>query len=134
MNGEILINVTPQETRVAVLQQGVVQELHVERASSRGLVGNIYLGLVSRVLPGMQSAFVQIGLDRAAFLDELLVLQPGETDRENAARRTETAGPGDQGSDRNKGRASVDADQYCRKTSGVPAARVAYRYFTAHRR
>jgi len=68
VNGEILINVTPQETRVAVLQQGVVQELHVERASSRGLVGNIYLGLVSRVLPGMQSAFVQIGLDRAAFL------------------------------------------------------------------
>ncbi len=68
MNGEILINLTPQETRVAVLQQGVVQELHVERESSRGLVGNIYLGQVSRVLPGMQSAFVQIGLDRAAFL------------------------------------------------------------------
>ena len=68
MNSEILINVTPQETRVAVLQQGVVQELHVERESSRGLVGNIYLGQVSRVLPGMQSAFVQIGLDRAAFL------------------------------------------------------------------
>ncbi len=68
MNGEILINVTPQETRVAVLQQGVVQELHVERESSRGLVGNIYQGQVSRVLPGMQSAFVQIGLDRAAFL------------------------------------------------------------------
>ena len=68
MKGEILINVTPQETRVAVLQQGVVQELHIERESSRGLVGNIYLGQVSRVLPGMQSAFVQIGLDRAAFL------------------------------------------------------------------
>ena len=68
MKGEILINLTPQETRVAVLQQGVVQELHVERESSRGLVGNIYLGQVSRVLPGMQSAFVQIGLDRAAFL------------------------------------------------------------------
>jgi ribonuclease G len=68
VKGEILINVTPQETRVAVLQQGVVQELHVERESSRGLVGNIYLGQVSRVLPGMQSAFVQIGLDRAAFL------------------------------------------------------------------
>ena len=68
MTGEILINLTPQETRVAVLQQGVVQELHVERESSRGLVGNIYLGQVSRVLPGMQSAFVQIGLDRAAFL------------------------------------------------------------------
>ncbi|MGH8631642.1 MAG: ribonuclease E/G, partial [Burkholderiales bacterium] len=68
MNEEILINVTPRETRVAVMQQGVAQELHVERASSRGLVGNIYLGEVSRVLPGMQSAFVQIGLDRAAFL------------------------------------------------------------------
>jgi ribonuclease G len=68
VNSEILINITPQETRVAVLQQGVVQELHIERESSRGLVGNIYLGQVSRVLPGMQSAFVQIGLDRAAFL------------------------------------------------------------------
>ncbi len=68
MNEEILINVTPQETRVAVIQQGVAQELHVERTTGRGLVGNIYLGVVSRVLPGMQSAFIQIGLDRAAFL------------------------------------------------------------------
>jgi ribonuclease G len=68
MNEEILINVTPQETRVAVIQQGVAQELHVERITGRGLVGNIYLGVVSRVLPGMQSAFIQIGLDRAAFL------------------------------------------------------------------
>ncbi len=68
MTDEILINVTPQETRVAVIQQGVVQELHVERTSSLGLVSNVYLGTVSRVLPGMQSAFVDIGLDRAAFL------------------------------------------------------------------
>ncbi|MEJ5211333.1 MAG: ribonuclease G [Burkholderiales bacterium] len=68
MSEEILINVTPQETRVAVMQQGVVQELHIERASSRGLVGNIYQGRVARVLPGMQSAFVEIGLERAAFL------------------------------------------------------------------
>src|SRR5450432_2746620 len=65
---EILINVTPQETRVAMLEQGVVQELHIERSSARGLVGNIYLGRVARVLPGMQSAFVEIGLERAAFL------------------------------------------------------------------
>jgi len=65
---DILINITPQETRVAVLQAGVVQELHVERAAMRGLVGNIYLGRVARVLPGMQSAFVDIGLERAAFL------------------------------------------------------------------
>jgi ribonuclease G len=68
MNEQILINVTPQETRVAVTEQGAVQELHVERTSSRGLVGNIYLGRVCRVLPGMQSAFVEIGLPRAAFL------------------------------------------------------------------
>lgn len=68
MSEEILINVTPQETRVAVTYLGTVQELHIERASQRGLVGNIYLGKVSRVLPGMQSAFIDIGLDRAAFL------------------------------------------------------------------
>jgi len=65
---DILINWAPQETRVAVVENGAVQEFHVERALERGLVGNIYLGKVSRVLPGMQSAFVDIGLDRAAFL------------------------------------------------------------------
>lgn len=68
MNEEILINVTPQETRVAVIQQGVVQELHIERGSQRGLVGNVYVGKVKRVLPGMQSAFIDIGLERSAFL------------------------------------------------------------------
>ncbi|MDN5935041.1 MAG: ribonuclease G [Nitrosospira sp.] len=68
MTSEILVNVTPQETRVAVMEQGVVQELHIERTSSCGIVGNIYSGRVTRVLPGMQSAFVDIGLDRAAFL------------------------------------------------------------------
>src|SRR5689334_2713305 len=68
MTHEILINVTPQETRVAMLEQAVVQELHIERASARGLVGNICLGRVARVLPGMQSAFVEIGLERAAYL------------------------------------------------------------------
>lgn len=68
MSEEILVNVTPQETRVAVINVGAIQELHIERTSSRGLVGNVYLGRVVRVLPGMQSAFVDIGLDRAAFL------------------------------------------------------------------
>ena len=68
MREDILINVTPQETRVAVVGNGVVQELHVERTQSRGMVGNIYVGRVARVLPGMQSAFVEIGLERAAFL------------------------------------------------------------------
>lgn len=65
---DILINWAPQETRVAVVENGAVQELHIERALERGLVGNVYLGKVVRVLPGMQSAFVDIGLDRAAFL------------------------------------------------------------------
>ncbi len=64
----ILINVTPQETRVAIMEAGNVTELHIERDSGRGLVGNIYLGLVKRVLPGMQSAFIDIGLERSAFL------------------------------------------------------------------
>jgi ribonuclease G len=68
MSEEILINVTPQETRVAVIENGVTQELHIERTFARGLVGNIYMGKVVRVLPGMQSAFVDIAGDRAAFL------------------------------------------------------------------
>jgi ribonuclease G len=65
---DILINWAPQETRVAIVENGAVQELHIERALERGLVGNIYTGRVARVLPGMQSAFVDIGLERAAFL------------------------------------------------------------------
>jgi ribonuclease G len=68
MSEAILINITPQETRVALILQGAVQELHIERTLTRGLAGNIYLGKVVRVLPGMQSAFIDIGLERAAFL------------------------------------------------------------------
>ncbi|MDB5869879.1 MAG: ribonuclease [Polaromonas sp.] len=68
MQQEILINWSPQETRVAVVEHAAVQELQVERTLERGLVGNVYLGKVARVLPGMQSAFIDIGLDRAAFL------------------------------------------------------------------
>ncbi len=65
---EILINATPRETRVAVVENGVLQEILIERAGKRGLVGNIYKGQVCRVLPGMEAAFVDIGLERAAFL------------------------------------------------------------------
>ena len=65
---DILVNWSPQETRVAIVENGAVQELHVERTLERGLVGNVYTGKVARVLPGMQSAFVDIGLERAAFL------------------------------------------------------------------
>ena len=68
MREEILINVTPRETRVAVVEGGILQELLVERASKLGLVGNLYKGRVCRVLPGMQAAFVDIGLERTAFL------------------------------------------------------------------
>jgi ribonuclease G len=68
MSEEILINVTPQETRVAMVENGVLQEVFIERERSLGLVGNIYKGVVCRVLPGMQAAFLDIGLERAAFL------------------------------------------------------------------
>jgi ribonuclease G len=68
MSGELLINVTPSETRVALIENGILQEVHVERQAKRGLVGNIYLGKVIRVLPGMQAAFIDINLDKAAFL------------------------------------------------------------------
>ncbi|HEB63715.1 MAG TPA: ribonuclease G [Gammaproteobacteria bacterium] len=68
MSEEILINVTPSETRVAIVENGVLQEVHIERSSKRGLVSNIYHGKVCRILPGMQAAFIDIGLERSAFL------------------------------------------------------------------
>ncbi|GAB5381714.1 MAG: ribonuclease G [Aliiglaciecola sp.] len=68
MSAELLINVTPSESRVALIENGILQEIHIERHTKRGLVGNIYRGKVSRVLPGMQAAFVDIGLEKAAFL------------------------------------------------------------------
>ncbi|SEF70946.1 ribonuclease G [Vibrio hangzhouensis] len=68
MSAELLINVTPSETRVAMIEGGILQEVHIEREAKRGIVGNIYKGKVSRVLPGMQAAFVDIGLEKAAFL------------------------------------------------------------------
>ncbi|MFM9912264.1 MAG: ribonuclease G [Methylophilaceae bacterium] len=77
MTQEILINVTPQETRVAIVEEAAVQELHIERTSHLGLVSNIYKGTVCRVLPGMQSAFVEIGLNRAAFLHIADILEHG---------------------------------------------------------
>jgi ribonuclease G len=75
----ILINFSPQETRVAITYQGVVQELHIERAASHELVGNIYLGRIVRILPGMQSAFVDVGLPRTAFLHAADIWGPRST-------------------------------------------------------
>ena len=68
MSAELLINITPQESRAALLENGILQEVLIERTSKRGMVGNIYKGKVSRVLPGMEAAFVDIGLEKAAFL------------------------------------------------------------------
>ena len=68
MSVEIFVNIAPRETRAALLEGGVLQEIHIERASRRGLVGNLYKGRVTRVLPGMQAAFVEVGLARTAFL------------------------------------------------------------------
>ena len=78
MSEEILINVTPMETRVAVIENGVVQEIIIERTAKRGLVGGIFKGKVVRVLPGMQAAFVDIGLERAAFLHAKDIWVPGD--------------------------------------------------------
>ncbi|WP_191603057.1 ribonuclease G [Marinomonas algicola] len=68
MSEDVLINVTPMEIRVALIENGGLQEVYIERSSRKGIVGNIYQGKVVRVLPGMQAAFVDIGLERAAFI------------------------------------------------------------------
>jgi ribonuclease G len=86
---DILINWAPQETRVAIVENGAVQELHVERTLERGLVGNVYLGRVVRVLPGMQSAFVDIGLERAAFLHVADLVGAPPPGARNGARATD---------------------------------------------
>jgi ribonuclease G len=80
MSVEILINASSHEARVAVLENGVLQEVFLERGSRRGLIGNVYKGKVSRVLPGMQAAFIEIGLDRTAFLHASDILDPRHAD------------------------------------------------------
>jgi len=74
---EIWLNVAPRETRAAILESGMLQEIHIERTSRRGLVSNLYKGRVSRVLPGMQAAFVEIGLERTAFLHAADIARAG---------------------------------------------------------
>lgn len=80
MSVEILMNVTPRESRAAVVEQGVAQELYIERANRRGYAGNVYKGRATRVLPGMQAAFVDIGLDRTAFLHAADIRPPADLD------------------------------------------------------
>jgi len=81
MSIEIFVNVAPRETRAALLENGALQEIYLERVSRRGLVGNLYKGRVSRVLPGMQAAFIEIGLERTAFLHaaDIAFERPEET-------------------------------------------------------
>ena len=146
MSEEILINVTPQETRVAVVENGVLQEVHIERARARGIVGNIYKGKVTRILPGMQAAFVDIGMDRAAFLHASDVLgrdpqpccrrrtgRPAARYQRVAARRPGGGGAGGEGSAWHQGRARHHAHHPAGALPGVHAVQQAYRYFAEDR-
>src|SRR6187401_3140678 len=101
----LVINCDIRETRVALIEDGIIAELQIERASAVGTVGNIVLGRVTRVLPGMQAAFIDIGLDRAAFLhvedvvleedmDELLEREEDEVEAEGE--EEEEAGGGEE--------------------------------------
>ena len=87
MSEEILMNITPMESRVALVENGVLQEIYIERARSRGIVGNIYKGKIVRVLPGMQAAFVDIGLERAAFIHASEIAPRQDKNGEEVAER-----------------------------------------------
>ena len=91
MRHEILLNFSPLETRVALVEQGILQEILIERVTHRGLVGNIYLGEVVRVLPGMQACFVEIGLERSAFL-HAKDLPPTDDNRDRPIQQLVTEG------------------------------------------
>jgi ribonuclease G len=86
---EILINFTPMETRVALVDNGATQDIHIERSAKRGIVGNIYSGKVVRVLPGMQAAFIDIGAERTAFLHVSNIVAVNAQKREDKARSSD---------------------------------------------
>jgi ribonuclease G len=88
---EILVNVTPMETRVAVVENGITLDIHIERSASRGIVGNIYAGRVARVLPGMQAAFVDTGTERTSFIHVSDIID-GVTAEAGGSRRAEAIG------------------------------------------
>jgi ribonuclease G len=89
---EILVNVSPREVRAALVENGVLQEIFLERANRRGLISNIYKGRVSRVLPGMQAAFVDIGLERTAFLHASDIVHPAVGENGKPTSRSTTPG------------------------------------------
>ncbi len=90
MSEEILVNLTPMETRVAVVENGSAQDIHIERSSSRGIVGNIYAGKVVRVLPGMQAAFVEIGAERTCFIHVADILPVNAEGKEDRSRQSDS--------------------------------------------
>jgi ribonuclease G len=92
----LVINVDIRETRVALIENGIIAELHIERDAQRGTLGNIYLGRVSRVLPGMQAAFIDIGLERAAFLHVEDLIRPDDFDAYLAGRHSHVAAQEDE--------------------------------------
>jgi ribonuclease G len=83
VSDDILVNITPMETRVAVVEQGATQDIHIERTVTRGIAGNIYAGKVVRVLPGMQAAFVDIGVERTGFIHVSDVIGHDERGRQS---------------------------------------------------
>jgi ribonuclease G len=86
MSEELLINLTPMETRVAVVENGALQEIHIERSANRGFAGNIYAGKVVRVLPGMQAAFIDIGTERSGFIHVADIVPLDNQGREDRSR------------------------------------------------
>src|SRR3954465_12507768 len=102
----LVINVDIRETRVALIENGIIAELHIERETSRGTLGNIYLGKVSRVLPGMQAAFIDGGLERAAFLHVEDLIRPDDFEAYLSGHRHAAAGARSSG-----GGASSDEDR-----------------------
>ena len=114
MRAELLVNATPPETRVALLEDGRVVEVLHERRTKSGLVGNVYLGRVHRVLPGMQAAFVSIGLDRDAFLYvEDITPHPADFDFGDGPEASGNAGADDS---RGESRASTISSRRGRKS------------------
>jgi ribonuclease G len=122
---EILINVSPSETRAALLENGVLQEVFIERTARRGLISNIYNGRVSRVLPGMQAAFVEIGLDRTAFLHASDIARNGDPGDAATEELPDTA--------RQQGCEADDVHNAAVASPGPAAKKRERRHFGAHR-
>jgi Rne/Rng family ribonuclease len=106
----LVINCDVRETRVALIEDGVIAELHIERANARGTVGNVVLGKVTRVLPGMQAAFIEVGMDRAAFLHVEDLIRPDDFEAYLAGAHREDEGPSGKGVGGRRHHPESDAD------------------------